>query len=72
MTLPGVKQWLSKNSKKKTVSPGPSPGTSSPPSIMDMQPTVITNKKPSLSDIVGRKENEPITEWEDVAPDSAN
>ena len=72
MTLPGVKQWLSKNSKKKTISPGPSPGTSvnySPPT-MDMQPIVITNKKPSLSDIV--KENEPITEWEDVNPDSAN
>ena len=72
MTLPGVKQWLSKNSKKKIVSPGPSPGTSSPLPIMDMQLTVITNKKPSLSDIVGRKENEPITEWEDVAPDSVN
>ena len=75
MTLPGVKQWLSKNSKKKTLSPGPSTGTSvaiSPPPTMDMQPTVITDKKPSLSDIVGRKENEPITEWEDVAPNSAN
>ena len=77
MTLPGVKQWLSKNSKKKTLSPGPSSGTSvaiSPTPTMDMQPTVITDKKPSLSDIVGRKENEPITEWEDVAPapDSAN
>jgi len=75
MTLPGVKQWLSKNSKKKTLSPGPSPGTSvtfSPPPTMDMQPTIITNNKPSLSDIVGRKENEPITEWEDVGTASAN
>ena len=75
MTLPGVKQWLSKNPKKKTVSPGPSLGTSvnhSPPHTMDMQPTVTTNKKLSLSDIVGKKEHEPITEWEDVAPDSAN
>ncbi|KAF8806415.1 hypothetical protein BYT27DRAFT_7101994 [Phlegmacium glaucopus] len=75
MTLPGVKQWLSKNSKKKTLSPGPSPGTSvtfSPPPTMDFQPTIITNKKPSLSDIVGTKENDPITEWEDVAPASAN
>jgi serine/arginine repetitive matrix protein 2 len=75
MTLPGVKQWLSKNSKKKTLSPGPSSGTSvaiSPTPIMDMQPTIITDKKSSLFDIVGRKENEPITEWEDVAPNSAN
>ena len=75
MTLPGVKQWLSKNSKKKTLSPGPSPGTSvtfSPPPAMDVQSTTITNKKPSLSDIVARKENEPITEWEDSSPASAN
>ena len=75
MTLPGVKQWLSKNSKKKTLSPGPSSGTSvatSPTPTMDMQPTIITDKKPSLFDIIGRKENEPITEWEDVAPNSAN
>jgi serine/arginine repetitive matrix protein 2 len=72
MTLPGVKQWL-KNSKKKTLSPGPSSGTSvaiSPTLTVDMQPTIITDKK--LFDIVGRKESEPITEWEDVAPNSAN
>ena len=72
MTLPGVKQWLSKNSKKKT---GPSPGTCvtfSPPSPMDIQPTVITNNKPSLSDIVEKRDGEPITEWEDVAPASVN
>jgi serine/arginine repetitive matrix protein 2 len=77
MTLPGVKQWLSKNSKKKTLSPGPSSGTSvanSPTPTMDMQPTIITEKKPSLFDMIGRKENSPITEWEDVAPaiNSAN
>ena len=71
MTLPGVKQWLSKNSRKKPLSPGPSPGTSvTVPPIMDVQPT---NKKLSLSDIVGRKEIEPITDdWYDVAPASAN
>ena len=75
MTLPGVKQWLSKNSKKKTLSPGPSSGTSvtvSSSPTADMQPTIITDKKPFLSDIMGRKENEAITEWEDVAPASPN
>ena len=73
MTLPGVKQWLSKNSKKKTLSPGPSSGTSvAPTPTMDVQPTIITDKKTSLFDVVGRKENEPITEWEDVAPNNAN
>ncbi|KAF8897035.1 hypothetical protein CPB84DRAFT_1781377 [Gymnopilus junonius] len=66
-TLPGVKQWLSKNSKKKAASPpGTAPGTialsSLPP--LDSQATPITSK-PSISDIFAKKPND-INEWEEM------
>ncbi|KAF9481546.1 hypothetical protein BDN70DRAFT_930783 [Pholiota conissans] len=57
-TLPGVKQWLSKNSKKKTATPPSStPGTVSlsPLPVTDTPSSPITTKKPSLTDIFGRK-----------------
>lgn len=65
-TLPGVKQWLS---KRKAASPGSTPGTVSfsPLPVMDTQSVPITNKKPSLSDIFGRKNNELSNDWEDNA-----
>lgn len=65
-TLPGVKQWLI---KRKAASPGSTPGTVSfsPLPVMDTQTTPITNKKPSLSDIFGRKNNELSSEWDDNA-----
>ncbi|KDR75813.1 hypothetical protein GALMADRAFT_68561 [Galerina marginata CBS 339.88] len=67
-TLPGVKQWLSKNSKKKAATPpGTAPGTVSfsPLPVMDFQTSPITNKKPSISDIFGKKANE-MGDWEDI------
>ncbi|KAF8161167.1 hypothetical protein B0H34DRAFT_795996 [Crassisporium funariophilum] len=70
MTLPGVKQWLSKNSKKKTQSPGPSPGSTvsfSPAPPIDSQSAIVTNKKPSLSDIFGKKDDELEADWEEAA-----
>ncbi|KAF8200913.1 hypothetical protein BJ912DRAFT_587442 [Pholiota molesta] len=63
-TLPGVKQWLSKNSKKKTATPPSStPGTVSfsPIPVMDSPSSQFSNK---LSDIFGKKNNETNNEWE--------
>ena len=68
-TLPGVKQWLSKNSKKKAVSPpGTAAGTTTfaPLPSLDSQATSPTNKKPSISDIFSKKTGD-IAEWEEMA-----
>ncbi|KAJ6499224.1 hypothetical protein C8R45DRAFT_864618 [Mycena sanguinolenta] len=55
MTLPGVKQWLI--SRKKSSAPNtPTPERPSP----------SASKKPSLSDLVLRKENSLGRDWEDV------
>ncbi|KAF9529396.1 hypothetical protein CPB83DRAFT_764880 [Crepidotus variabilis] len=74
MTLPGVKQWL-KNSKKKNVSPVASaPGTVSFGTlpIIDTPSPPITNKKPSLSDIFGRRPNDLANDWEDQGTTPTN
>ncbi|KAF8210355.1 hypothetical protein K438DRAFT_1809532 [Mycena galopus ATCC 62051] len=52
MTLPGVKQWLS--SRKKSNAPTPE------------RPSPSASKKPSLSDLVLRKDNTLGRDWEDV------
>ncbi|TFK44780.1 hypothetical protein BDQ12DRAFT_594313 [Crucibulum laeve] len=68
MTLPGVKQWLSKNNKKPIASPGTSPSSSiaaTPPAV-EPQASSYTSKKPSLSDLLRRKETEYGTDWEEI------
>ena len=75
MTLPGVKQWLASKNSKKRPSPGGSTSGSvsfSPLPVLDSPSAPITNKKPSLSDIFGRKENENelTTDWEEVSNSS--
>ncbi|PPQ79950.1 hypothetical protein CVT25_003022 [Psilocybe cyanescens] len=75
-TLPGVKQWLSKNSKKKPVIPsGTVPGSVSfsPLPVIESPSLQITNKKPSISDIFGKKANE-TSDWEEPgnAPSTPN
>ncbi|KAJ7924891.1 hypothetical protein B0H13DRAFT_1976563, partial [Mycena leptocephala] len=61
MTLPGVKQWL--NSRKKTSSPNTS---SNPPTSELGRPLPGASKKPSLSDLILRKDNALGRDWEDV------
>ncbi|KAL0578759.1 hypothetical protein V5O48_003257 [Marasmius crinis-equi] len=64
-TLPGVKQWLSKNIKNKVSSQASSPSssTTSPPSTSNGG----SFKKPSLSDLLRiRKDNELGTDWEEL------
>ena len=68
MTLPGVKQWLSKNNKKKISSPAFSPPSSvlsSPPTV-DVRPLQTVKKKPSLSELLRRKDSELGTDWEEI------
>ncbi|KAJ6499970.1 hypothetical protein C8R47DRAFT_1008806 [Mycena vitilis] len=68
MTLPGVKQWLS--SRKKTSSPGIPPST---PTSEVGRPLPGASKKPSLSDLILRKDNALVRDWDDVEiPLSAN
>ncbi|KAF9566693.1 hypothetical protein CPC08DRAFT_681970 [Agrocybe pediades] len=69
-TIPQVKQWLSYNSKRKVASPAsPSPGTVSfsPLQPVDPPAPLITNKKPSLSDIFGGKKANDLSDWEDIS-----
>ncbi len=74
MTLPGVKQWLSKNSKKRAASQSQNNTGSislSPLPVIDSSgPT--TGKRPSLSDIVAKRPNELGNDWDEmpVTPDS--
>ena len=66
MTLPGVKQWLSKNHKKKAPHQSLSPSASvsfSPPPI-ELQNSF--NSKASLTDLFREKETELGTDWEDI------
>ncbi|KAF5370689.1 hypothetical protein D9758_002002 [Tetrapyrgos nigripes] len=71
MTLPGVKQWLSKNKEKLFSS------QSSSPLISPTAPNGPTRngqngmKKPSLSDLLKRKENELVSDWEEAPTDSS-
>ncbi|PPQ63472.1 hypothetical protein CVT24_005129 [Panaeolus cyanescens] len=71
-TLPGVKQWLSKNSRKKGPASlgGPSSFTPIPP--MEFQNSANSNKKPSLSDIFGRKDSDTENISEDVQHNASN
>ncbi|KAJ8077335.1 hypothetical protein PM082_001765 [Marasmius tenuissimus] len=67
-TLPGVKQWLSKNIKNKVSSPASSPSS---PNIPNISPPPTSNggslKKPSLSDLFrNRKDNDLGTDWEEL------
>lgn len=69
MTLPGVKQWLSKNNKKKTfpsqsLSPSASASFSPPP--IELQNSFNSNKKASLTDLLRGKETELGADWEDI------
>jgi hypothetical protein len=68
MTLPGVKQWLSKNNKKKFTSPVPTPPSSVPasPPAVEVKPLQSVKKKPSLSDLLRRKDGELGTDWEEI------
>ena len=68
MTLPGVKQWLSKNNKKKSPSPVFSPPSSVPtsPPAVEIRPLQSIRKKPSLSDLLRRKDGELGTDWEEI------
>ncbi|GBE81565.1 hypothetical protein SCP_0312940 [Sparassis crispa] len=65
MNREGVKKWLT---AKKLFSPSvPStPNVHAPPPVAETRPG-LAGKKPSLSDLLlGRKENELATEWEDL------
>lgn len=67
MTLPGVKQWLSSRKKSSAASNPPTPELG--------RPSPSASKKPSLSDLVLRKDNALGRDWEDVemlAPLSAS
>ncbi|KAG7098683.1 hypothetical protein E1B28_000597 [Marasmius oreades] len=71
MTLPGVKQWLSKNLKHKVSSQDSSPAS------LAISPPPIGNgssfKKPSLSDLLRiRKDSELGTEWEELGNTSTD
>ncbi|KAJ6452301.1 hypothetical protein C8R45DRAFT_86495 [Mycena sanguinolenta] len=57
MMLPGVKQWLA--ARKKSSAPN---GNTATPE----RPLLSMSKKPSLSDLVLRKENSLGRDWEDV------
>ncbi|KAF7361825.1 SEC7 domain-containing protein [Mycena venus] len=57
MTLPGVKQWLI--SRKKT-------SASTTPTLEAGKPSPSAGKKPSLSDLIPRKDNAVGRDWEDV------
>jgi hypothetical protein len=67
MTLPGVKQWLSKNNKKK-FPPVFSPPSSAPipPPAVDVRPLQTIKKQPSLSDLPRPKDTELGTDWEEI------
>ena len=65
MTLPGVKQWLSKNSRKKGSQTQNIPG----PVVVSVVPGVdtglpMTSKRPSLSDIFSKRPSE-LGDWEE-------
>ncbi|KAJ6625567.1 hypothetical protein B0H10DRAFT_2001931 [Mycena sp. CBHHK59/15] len=62
MTLPGVKQWLS---SRKMFSQASSQGNSAPASEAG-RPLASAGKKPSLSDLILRKDNGLGKDWEDV------
>ncbi|THV02333.1 hypothetical protein K435DRAFT_717104 [Dendrothele bispora CBS 962.96] len=62
MTLPGVKQWLSKN-KEKLFSSSPVVSPTSPNEPMRNGQNGM--KKPSLSDLLRRKENELVSDWDE-------
>lgn len=66
MTLPGVKQWLS---NKKLFSGQTSAPTSPLPAIPTGDNRSQQNgfKKPSLSDLLRRKESELVPEWDDLS-----
>lgn len=72
MTLPGVKQWLSKNSKKKTASQAQNTtgSISLSPLLINDSNSPTTGKRPSLSDIFARKPNEIGNEWDEMPPDN--
>jgi serine/arginine repetitive matrix protein 2 len=65
-TLPGVRQWLGKNSKKKPSSPAAGSVSFSPLPVVDSPTVPSTDKKPSLSDLFSKKANELNHEWEGV------
>ncbi|KAJ7096242.1 hypothetical protein C8R44DRAFT_683737 [Mycena epipterygia] len=73
MTLPGVKQWLS---SRKMFSQTSSQGTSSTntPASEPGRSLPSASKKPSLSDLILRKDNSLGRDWEDVEiiPSSAS
>jgi len=68
-TLPGVRQWLGKNSKKKPGSPAAGSVSFSPP-IVDSPAAPSTDKKSSLSeslsDLFGKKASELNHAWEGI------
>ena len=65
-TLPGVRQWLGKNSKRKPSSPAAGSVSFTPLPVVDSPTVPSTDKKPSLSDPFSKKANEPNHEWEGI------
>jgi serine/arginine repetitive matrix protein 2 len=74
MTLPGVKQWLSKNNRKIFSSQGSSSPPSSAPisSPVEFRTSPNASKKPSLSDLLRiKKDNELGTDWEEIGSEKS-
>ncbi|KAJ7783259.1 hypothetical protein B0H16DRAFT_1496118 [Mycena metata] len=69
MTLPGVKQWMKMFSQNSSQNSATNASTSDAG-----RPSPSASKKPSLSDLILRKENGLVRDWEDVeiAPLSAS
>lgn len=65
-TLPGVRQWLGKNSKKKPSSPAAGAVSFSPLPVVDAPTIPSTDKKPSLSDLFNKKANDLNHEWDRI------
>lgn len=75
MTLPGVKQWLSKNNKKLFSSSSPAQTSSFSGAASNVNVGVESmgterskngNKKPSLSDLLRKRGSDVGTDWEEI------
>ncbi|KAF5321525.1 hypothetical protein D9619_001877 [Psilocybe cf. subviscida] len=68
-TLPGVKQWLSKNSAKKKLFSGGTPnGSMSHSPIPSVPSPSSASKKTFISDVFSRKPNDVSTDFEESGP----
>ncbi|GLB37500.1 putative sec7 domain containing protein [Lyophyllum shimeji] len=64
MTLPGVKQWLSKNKKIFSSTPTSPPSAATP--VPEVRPPPLS-KQPSAQDTIRRKDSELLgTDWEEI------